>query len=161
MSDKLDSARLAQLSCDSYNEDWDKSLVSELTCPSLAPENLSQELSYITSTPCNSVIFPVAEDTNPGRSSTGMTKCPSGKGRRTLSELLKLHAEKGTDCRLSPEEATRLGDVLGQWINAASSPYEGEDDFFTSHDDIALLPKRVSNPGGRLRGQSESAGSRS
>lgn len=36
--------------------------------------------------------------------------------KRKLSELLKRHAEKGTDCRLSADEANRLGEVLGQWV---------------------------------------------
>ena len=38
------------------------------------------------------------------------------RGDRTLSELLKLYAEKGTDCQYSQEEATRIADVLGQWV---------------------------------------------
>jgi hypothetical protein len=37
-------------------------------------------------------------------------------GKRTLSELLKLHAEKGTDVHYSVEEAARLEEVLGQWV---------------------------------------------
>lgn len=41
----------------------------------------------------------------------------SGKGKRTLSELLKLHAQKGTDVNFSPEEANRLAEVLGQWVS--------------------------------------------
>ncbi|KAI0305148.1 hypothetical protein B0F90DRAFT_1815394 [Multifurca ochricompacta] len=66
-------------------------------------------------------------------------------GKRTLSELLKLHAEKGTDVHFTTEEATRLEEVLGQWINASSSPYEGEDDFFTRpHDDSIVLTHRSS-----------------
>lgn len=36
--------------------------------------------------------------------------------KRTLSELLKLHAEKGKDLDLSPEEANQLADVLGRWV---------------------------------------------
>ena len=37
--------------------------------------------------------------------------------KRTLSELLKLHAEKGTDVHFSAEEASRLEEVLGQWVS--------------------------------------------
>jgi len=36
--------------------------------------------------------------------------------KRTLSELLKLHAEKGTDVHFTSEEANRLEDLLGQWV---------------------------------------------
>ncbi|KAF8271866.1 hypothetical protein EI94DRAFT_1656918, partial [Lactarius quietus] len=66
-------------------------------------------------------------------------------GKRTLSELLKLHAEKGTDVHFSAEEATRLEEVLGQWINSGPSPYEGEDDFFArSQDGTIVLSHRSS-----------------
>lgn len=86
-------------------------------------------------TPRNSVQFPV--DSMPDLS-------PRKGGRRenrTLSELLKLYAEKGTNCQFSQEEATRIADVLGQWINSGSSPYEAEDDFF-SKDDSVITTKR-------------------
>jgi hypothetical protein len=36
--------------------------------------------------------------------------------KRTLSELLKLHAEKGKDLDLSPEEASAVAEVLGRWV---------------------------------------------
>lgn len=61
-------------------------------------------------TPRNSVLFPA----------DGIPDLPPRKGgrrgNRTLSELLKLYSEKGTDCKLSQEEATRIADVLGQWV---------------------------------------------
>jgi hypothetical protein len=41
-------------------------------------------------------------------------------GKRTLSELLKLHAEKGTDVHFTSEEANRLEDLLGQWVRPFS-----------------------------------------
>lgn len=41
-------------------------------------------------------------------------------------------------------------------INASSSPYEGEDDFF-ARDDLALTPARTATPTSRMRGHSESA----
>lgn len=87
--------------------------------------------------------------------------------KRTLSELLKLHAEKGTDVHFSAEEAARLEEVLGQWvsvlqwsrcsisvmtvhcfrkINSGPSPYEGEDDFFPrSQDGTVVLSHRSSS----------------
>ncbi|EKM56927.1 uncharacterized protein PHACADRAFT_254323 [Phanerochaete carnosa HHB-10118-sp] len=81
--------------------------------------------------------------------------------KRTLSDLLRLHTEKGKDLDLSPEEANQLAEVLGRWINSESSPFEGEDTFFTpsqSQDD-SVLPSRRSTADSfetRPRGQSES-----
>lgn len=146
----------------SQNEDWDRS------------ESDIQADNKPTTTPRNSVIFPVdGNEKTPGRGA-------AGKGERTLSELLKLHAEKGTEGRFSQDEASRVAEVLGQWvisrralivlqptdhphsqINSESSPYEAEDDFFTrSQDDSSLLARRSPaspiDPNGRPRGQSES-----
>ena len=50
------------------------------------------------------------EDT-PGRSLGG------GREGRSLSELMRLHAEKGTDVTFSAEEASRVADVLKQWVS--------------------------------------------
>ena len=47
------------------------------------------------------------------------TQASSGRGadgKRTLSELLKLHAEKGTNVNFTAEEAAKLEEVLGQWV---------------------------------------------
>ncbi|KAL1759430.1 hypothetical protein FB107DRAFT_287662 [Schizophyllum commune] len=104
--------------------------------------------------PRNSVAFPGGADEHatPGRR-------VEGKGGRSLSELLRLHAEKGTDCNFTPEEAKQVGDVLGQWINAGSSPYEGEDDFFSRAQDDSAIPssRPASAVDGRPRGKSEGA----
>jgi len=83
-------------------------------------------------------------------------------GKRTLSELLKLHAEKGTNVHFTTEEAARLEETLGRWINSCSSPYEGEDELFArSHDDSIVLVHRSSTfhciVGHPPHGQSESA----
>jgi len=97
-------------------------------------------------------------EATPGGEPTGI-----GKSRRSLSDLLRLHAEKGRDLKLSAEEEEVLSEELGHWINSDSSPYEPDDDFFTrSQDDSALLSKATSSgaspttPDGRPRGQSES-----
>ena len=45
--------------------------------------------------------------------------CP---GKRTLSEVLKLHAEKGTDVHFTSDEAARLEDLLGQWVRIFFPP---------------------------------------
>ena len=41
----------------------------------------------------------------------------AGRDKRTISELLKLHAEKGKDVTFSAEEAGRIAEVLGQWVS--------------------------------------------
>ncbi|KAI6150075.1 hypothetical protein EDD17DRAFT_1640676 [Pisolithus thermaeus] len=128
------------------SEDWDRS-ESDIRPPN-GPAASS-------ATPRNLVAFPRegAEDT-PGRT------C-EGRGGRSLSELMKLHAEKGTDVTFTAEEASSIADVLKQWINSGTSPYEGEDDFFSrSQDDSSLTSRQSSRlPSGsvsRPRGQSES-----
>ncbi|TFK18685.1 hypothetical protein FA15DRAFT_675094 [Coprinopsis marcescibilis] len=130
--------------------DWDRSVIID-------PEQVNAVAS--TSTPRNSVIFPQGE-TTPGRP-THQSVGQEGRGRRTLSDLLKLHAEKGTTCAVSQEEANRLEDVLGQWINSSSSPYEGDDDFFVrGKDDMYIPSKRIESlVEGRQRGMSESISS--
>ncbi|KAI0764896.1 hypothetical protein C8Q74DRAFT_1284563 [Fomes fomentarius] len=139
---------MSQLSLNSSDtEDWDRSMSSDLDPNS-------------TKTPRNSVSFPgnggADEDSGSPNDPLGR-----GAGKRTLSELLKLHAEKGTDVNFTPEEASRVAEVLGQWINSASSPYEGEDDFFSrqhSQDDSSITNRSAGAvaDAGRPRGQSES-----
>jgi len=118
-----------------------------------------------TTTPRNSIVFPV--DQTPTHSkNASVQNLENGKGNRTLSDLLRLHSEKDSTGSFSPEEAARIADVLGQWINASSSPYEAEDDFFIrpgqSMDDLCITSKRPSPVDfgfGRPRGRSESANS--
>jgi hypothetical protein len=43
-------------------------------------------------------------------------------GKRTLSELLKLHAEKGTNVHFTTEEAARLEETLGRWVRVFPVP---------------------------------------
>lgn len=166
----LNMSRLSLNSSSSQSEDWDRSLIlednelpstsSSSTSEDVATTSESMSSSTSTMTPRNSVAFPAESEGTPRRhareSSGGYTL--AGKGKRSLSELMRLHAEKGTDCKFSPEEASRVADVLGQWINASSSPYEAEDDFFRSQDDLSsALSKRASRAdlNARPRGQSE------
>ncbi|KAF8126212.1 hypothetical protein EV363DRAFT_1224930 [Boletus edulis] len=128
------------------SEDWDRS-EGEIN-----PSRVNRQAN---STPRNSVVFPGdgVEDT-PRRSLGGR------KEGRSLSELMKLHAEKGTDVSFTAQEASRVADVLKQWINSEMSPYEGEDDFFSySQDDSSLGSKRSSKlpteMNSRPRGKSE------
>ncbi|KAJ7243010.1 hypothetical protein C8J57DRAFT_1192043 [Mycena rebaudengoi] len=132
-------------------EDWDRSLSLDGS-PAASPR---------TTTPRNSVIFPAADDgPTPGRSAPQQSGEP---GKRSLSELMRLHAEKGTDSNLSAEEAARVAEVLRDWINASSSPYEDEDDFFArgSQDDLSIPSKSAHPPEGRARGKSDSSSSHS
>jgi len=91
------------LSSSSSQEDWDRS---------------SFEINSITSTttPRNSVLFPAdgSHDQTPGRP---ISPKPDNTEKRSISELLRLHAEKGTNVKFSPEEASRVAEVLGQWVN--------------------------------------------
>ena len=110
MSSEQVDFSMSQLSLTSSDtEDWDRSMSSDAD-----PNHAS--------TPRNSVSFPghsgadvaaVSQNGSLGR----------GAGRRTLSELLKLHAEKGTDVNFTPEEASRVAEVLGQWVSVLVSPH--------------------------------------
>jgi hypothetical protein len=86
----------------SSNEDWDRS-ESEIQVGGGQVKR---------TTPRNSVLFPGngEEQRTPGR-------VGPHSGKRTLSELLKAYSEKGTDVQFSQEEATRVADVLGQWVS--------------------------------------------
>lgn len=119
MSDSLERS-LSSLSLDSQPEDdWDRSLLDPE--PS-TPIDVQPEQPHHT--PRNSVVFP-AEDT-PGRSSRYSSSSHSrngsvdgmgkSEGKRTLSDLLRLHSEKGCNGRFSADEASRIADVLGQWV---------------------------------------------
>lgn len=84
-------------STSTHEEDWDRS-------------EFDIQVDGGLRTPKNSVQFPVdgTSDLSPRKGCR--------RGNRTLSDLLKLYAEKGTDCQFSQEEATRIADVLGQWV---------------------------------------------
>jgi hypothetical protein len=135
MSDEIDFSlsNLSLLSSGSQNEDWDSSLILSDTEPP-SPSHSQSQLPQLTSTtPRNSVIFPMDDGATPGRSTSTLSSSTTtpgagkegtgrtgdsekGNSKRSLSELLKLHAQKGTDCKFSPEEASRVADVLGQWV---------------------------------------------
>ena len=140
MSDSLNRS-LSALSINSTDsqpeDDWDRSLldVVAVPLPSTPPRPNTPLGSVVqpSTTPRNSVVFP-AENT-PGRhtrysssgglhSKNGSVDGPSvgkGHGKRTLSELLKLHSEKGCGGRFSQEEASRIADVLGQWVRQTTA----------------------------------------
>ncbi|KAF8589094.1 hypothetical protein K439DRAFT_1612992 [Ramaria rubella] len=139
-------ASLSKLSIDSSNsasEDWDRS-ASDIHVDHEPPK-----------TPSTSRMARLSHMDNDNDGTPGGTK-----GRRSLSDLLRLHAEKGKDLKLSEEDEQRLSEELGKWINSDSSPYEPDDDFFSrpSRDDSSLLTSSVTKLelNGRPRGQSES-----
>ena len=61
------------------------------------------------------MIFPNDGSDTPGRG-------VASKGERTLSQLLKLHAENGAQGNFSAEEASRVAEVLGQWVSRTVFP---------------------------------------
>ena len=94
-------------------EDWDH------------PESMVDTSAVTTTAPAPSrVVFPSRggatdddPDTPPTPDALPSHSHRGGRsGKRTLSELLKLHAEKGTDVNFTSEEAARLEDLLGQWV---------------------------------------------
>lgn len=95
-------------------DDWDRSL----------PDTKD---NAATTTPRNSIVFPVNE--TPGESSrsthsknASVQEKDNGKGNLSLSELLRLHSEKDSKGNFSAEEAARIADVLGQWVGVHSCP---------------------------------------
>jgi len=61
------------------------------------------------------VVFPSSQG---GCDDNDASVLPEGgrSRKRTLSELLKLHAEKGTNVHFTTEEAARLEETLGRWV---------------------------------------------
>lgn len=94
------------LSSSSSTEDWDRS---------------DSEIKVKRTTPRNSVFFPRngEEEQTPNRAEGGHS------GKRTISELLKVYAEKGTDVQFSQEEATRVAEVLGNWVRCKELAFKG------------------------------------
>jgi hypothetical protein len=90
-------------------EDWDH------------PESMVDSSSVTsTSAPTTSrVVFPSqggAAAADPDAPTPDALHRGGRAGKRTLSEVLKLHAEKGTDVHFTSEEANRLEELLGQWV---------------------------------------------
>lgn len=121
MSEEIDFS-LSTLSLDSQNEDWDRSLSMDSETSSLS-NSLNLPPQHATPTPRNSVVFPADDGATPSRTRVN-TREGSGnvhaQGKRSLSELLRLHAEKGTESKFSQEEASRVADVLGQWVSGVT-----------------------------------------
>lgn len=95
-------------------EDWDhpESMVDPSTSAAAA-----------STTAPSRVVFPSSQGSAVAAAADPDTSTPDHShrggragGKRTLSELLKLHAEKGTDVHFTSEEANRLEELLGQWV---------------------------------------------
>lgn len=103
----------------SQHEDWDRS-ESEI------PEDTQARLGNGAppTTPRNSVIFPADDSTEktPGK----IPGASEGKSERTTSQLLRLRAADGTEGTFSQEEASRIAEVLGQWVRVLDHPYLGK-----------------------------------
>jgi len=120
-------------SVESHSEDdWDCSLLdgsASVAFPvevPVADSGISAAVSQLSrTTPRNSIVFPGG---TPGRathynSSHGLHSRSGsveglevGNKKRTLSDLFKLHSEKGSNGEFSVEEAKRIADLLGQWV---------------------------------------------
>ena len=123
MSSENIHSSLAQLSIErstSNSEDWDRSTIRGETTGDMQP---------------NSVTFPAEDGAAEERDAPARA---AGKLNRKLSDLLRLHAEKGTEFACSPEEASRLADVLGQWVRSYS-PFTSGYHLRPSGCDLAML----------------------
>lgn len=87
-------------------EDWDKSF------------SLSS-----TPQPNGDLALPTATTAGSGAGANGKEE----SNRRSLTDLMRLYAERGEDLKLTAEEEKSLKEELGLWINSDSSPYEGDD----------------------------------
>ncbi|KAJ1302091.1 hypothetical protein OPQ81_000922 [Rhizoctonia solani] len=75
-------------------------------------------------------------------------------GSRSLSDLMRLHAEHGKEnLQLNPQEEQRLEEELARWVNSE----EDDETYFgrRSLDDASARPRTAADTG-RPRGQSES-----
>jgi hypothetical protein len=154
-NDELTASQLSIGSTRSQDvdEDWDRSMTTSTV--SIAQDDLQPETNSR-----NSTIVPVEDTSRTGTPPTG----------NELVGLLKRHGVKDAHLKLSADDASRLADVLGQWvryrvlhvgyisycfvefpdvvfdfvqINSGSSPYEVDDNFFACcQDDLSTPDKR-------------------
>lgn len=97
----MSNSRETQQCTDAYTEDWDR---SDMDMDLSAAQDATQQ---------NSVAFPSEQ----GGHDSPSTEQRSREPKRTLSDLLKVYAEKGTDVTMNPEEAARVEDVLKAWVS--------------------------------------------
>ncbi|KDQ10343.1 hypothetical protein BOTBODRAFT_58085 [Botryobasidium botryosum FD-172 SS1] len=99
------------------SEDWNRSRsdVSKPPSPPMTPERRTLALAEGSAT------------------DNGRTPTSAVRGTRSLSEIMRLHAERGRDVRLNEDEEMRLSEELARWINS-----DDEDVRFFTRDDSAL-----------------------
>jgi hypothetical protein len=69
-----------------------------------------------------SVPFPRDASQEPTDSPSSDTRGAAAEGKsRTLSQLLRLYAEKGTDVSMSQDEADAVAEALGNWVSLTHS----------------------------------------
>jgi len=92
-------------------EDWDH----------LEPLTIDHHHSTMVNTTASAaapsrVVFPSSQG---GCNDNDASVPPEGgcSRKRTLSKLLKLHTEKGTNIHFTTEEVARLEETLGQWVS--------------------------------------------
>ena len=101
-------------------EDWDHSEPTTTIDHSTATATANNTTASAAAP--SRVVFPSSsqggrDDDDDATTSAPAPPLPEGgrSGKRTLSELLKFHAEKGTDVHFTTEEAARLEETLGRW----------------------------------------------
>jgi hypothetical protein len=119
------ASQISLHSSGSAPEDWDRSLELELDQGPSSSSAKSTATAEQPHTPRNSVAFPAhgGDEFTPQRSHVyvgdddeqARDGCRDGK--RTLSDLLRMYAQKGTELRCTQDEAARVGQVLGQWVS--------------------------------------------
>jgi len=109
-----------QSSANANVDDWDQSILVDTGAGPSTPPNGHQNPSSDAET-----------TTTPAAAAAGGDKDKMGtRGKKSLSEMLKRHIEKGRSLNLSDEDEENLSEELGKWINSDSSPYELDDSFF-------------------------------
>ena len=130
LPDTLDRS-MSSLSVESQSEDdWDHSLLdggsTSVAFQVEVPVADSAESQLSRTSPRNSIVFPSYR--TPGRAahfnschglhsrSGSVEGLESGNKKRTLSDLFKLHSERGSNGDFSVDEAKRIAELLGQWV---------------------------------------------